>query len=158
MSIVKFVDQAPDEIEEKMRKDLVAYEASHGIDVNYRKFALILYDDSGEAIGLLNAFTAFSEIYIEDLWVDSSHRGQGHGKTMLKELEEHFKGQGFNNINLVTSQFNAPGFYKKCGFQAEFTRQNRKNPQLTKTFFVKFFENEVQTQGILKEDNIAPCT
>jgi len=70
----------------------------------------------------------------------------------LKGLEDHFKGQGFNNINLVTNQFNAPEFYKKCGFQAEFTRQNLKNPQLTKTFFIKFFEDEVQNQGILQKD------
>lgn len=151
MSSVKFVDRVSDEIDEKMRKDLVDYESSHGIDVNYRRFAVVLYDDHEEPIGVLNAFTAFSEVYIDDLWVDSSHRGQGHGRRLLTELEDHFKGQGFNNINLVTNQFNAPEFYKKCGFQAEFTRQNLKNPQLTKTFFIKFFEDEVQHQGILKK-------
>ena len=152
MSTVRFVDQVSDAIEEKMRKDLVNYESSHGIDVNFKRFALVLYDDKEEAIGVLNAFTAFSEVYIDDLWVDSSHRGQGYGRTLLKELEDHFKGQGFNNINLVTNQFNAPEFYKKCGFQAEFTRQNLKNPQLTKTFFIKFFEDEIQSQGILQKD------
>ena len=51
---------------------------------------------------------------------------------------------------MVTSAFQAPGFYEKCGFQAEFVRVNKKNPKLTKTFFVKFFNDEVQTQGILK--------
>ncbi len=152
MSTIKFVDQVSDVIEEKMRKDLVDYESSHGIDVNFRRFALILSDANEEVVGVLNAFTAFSEVYIDDLWVNSAHRGQGHGRTLLKELEDHFKGQGFNNINLVTNQFNAPEFYKKCGFQAEFTRQNLKNPQLTKTFFIKFFEDEIQSQGILKKD------
>lgn len=152
MSTVKFVDQVSDAIEEKMRKDLVDYESSHGIDVNFKRFALVLYDDNEEAIGVLNAFTAFSEVYIDDLWVDSAHRGKGHGRTLLKELENHFTGRGFNNMNLVTNRFNAPEFYKKCGFQAEFTRNNLKNPQLTKTFFIKFFEDEVQTQGILKKD------
>ncbi len=152
MSTIKFVDQVSDVIEEKMRKDLVDYESSHGIDVNFRRFALILSDANEEVVSVLNAFTAFSEVYIDDLWVNSAHRGQGHGRTLLKELEDHFKGQGFNNINLVTNQFNAPEFYKKCGFQAEFTRQNLKNPQLTKTFFIKFFEDEIQSQGILKKD------
>ena len=152
MSTIKFVDQVSDVIEEKMRKDLVDYESSHGIDVNFRRFALILSDANEEVVGVLNAFTAFSEVYIDDLQVNSAHRGQGHGRTLLKELEDHFKGQGFNNINLVTNQFNAPEFYKKCGFQAEFTRQNLKNPQLTKTFFIKFFEDEIQSQGILKKD------
>ena len=39
--------------------------------------------------------------------------------------------------------------YKKCGFIVEFTRVNKINPQLSKTFFVKFFEEEKQTQGLL---------
>ncbi len=53
---------------------------------------------------------------------------------------------------MVTSAFQAPGFYEKCGFQAEFVRINKKNPKLTKTFFVKFFSDEIQTQGILKSN------
>jgi ribosomal protein S18 acetylase RimI-like enzyme len=152
MSTVKFVEQIPEAIEKKMRKGFVEYESSQGVDVNYRRFALVLYDANEEVIGVLNAFTAFSEVYIDDLWVDNSHRGKGHGRTLLKELEDHFKGQGFNNINLVTSQFQAPEFYKKCGFTVEFMRKNIKNPQLTKTFFIKYFEDEMQNQGILQKD------
>ena len=147
---VEFTDTLPQNIEEKMRKDLVAYENSHGIDVNYKKFALVLRDKSGNVLGVLNAFTAFSEIHVEDMWVDSSHRGKGYGRKLLQELANHFENKGFNNINLVTSAFSAPGFYKKCGFIVEFVRENKFNPKLTKTFFIKYFKNECQTQGILK--------
>jgi ribosomal protein S18 acetylase RimI-like enzyme len=152
MSILKFVNQVPEPIEEKMREGFIEYERGHGIDVNFKRFALILYSDNEELIGVLNAFTAFSEVYIDDLWVDKFYRGQGHGKTLVKALEDRFKGQGFNNINLVTSQFQAPEFYRKCGFEVEFIRQNLKNPQLTKTFLIKYFEDELQTQGILKKN------
>lgn len=147
---ISFVDQISKEIEEKMRKGFVEYESSHGIDVNYKPFSLILKDEKNEAVGVLNAFTAFAEIYIDDIWVDKSYRGKGYGKKLLTELENHFKGKGFNNMNLVTSSFQAPEFYKKCGFNAEFVRENIKNPKLTKTFFVKYFDDEVQTQGLLK--------
>jgi ribosomal protein S18 acetylase RimI-like enzyme len=133
-----------------MRTDLVDYEASHGIDVNYKKFAMVLTDESGNAFGVLNAFTAFSEVYIDDMWVDKFYRGKGYGRKLLQELENYFEGKGFNNINLVTNAFNAPEFYKKCGFTAEFTRENKVNPKLTKTFFIKYFENEMQAQGVLK--------
>lgn len=148
---INLVDQLSDAIEKKMSQDLVAYESSHGIDVNYKRFAFVLSDESGDAIGVLNAFTAFSEIYIDDMWVDHNHRGQGHGKKLINALENHFENKGFNNINLVTSAFQAPGFYKKCGFSVEFVRENIKNPPLTKTFFVKYFKNELQTQGVLKK-------
>jgi len=147
---IEFADTLSEEIEEKMRKDLVEYESSHGIDVNYKKFALVLKDESGNVLGVLNAFTAFSEVYVDDMWVDSSCRGKGYGRKLLRELEDHFEGKGFNNINLVTSAFNAPEFYKKCGFIVEFVRENKINPQLTKTFFIKYFNNECQTQGIIK--------
>ena len=147
---VNFVDNLSEEVEEEMRKDLVDYESSHGINVNYRKFAVVLTDDANNTLGVINAFTAFAEIYIDDMWVNSLYRGMGYGRKLLQELESHFQGKGFNNINLVTNAFNAPEFYKKCGFTVEFVRKNLKNPQLTKTFFVKFFDDEVQTQGILK--------
>jgi len=146
---IEFVDVLPDDIEEKMRKDLIAYESSNGIDVNYRRFSIVLKNDN-DVIGVLNAFTAFSEIYIDDMWVNKSHRGKGYGKRLLQTLENHFKGKGFNNINLVTSAFQAPEFYRKCGFTAEFVRKNVKNPKLTKTFFIKYFDDEEQHQGILR--------
>ncbi|MBA3536801.1 MAG: GNAT family N-acetyltransferase [Tatlockia sp.] len=145
---IQFVDTLPKEIEKRMRDDLVNYESSHGIDVNYKPFALLLVDNADNAIGVVNAFTAFSEIYIDDMWVHSAHRGKGYGRKLLQNLEDHFEGKGFNNINLVTSAFNAPEFYKKCGFIEEFVRVNKVNPRLTKTFFIKYFKNELQMQGI----------
>jgi ribosomal protein S18 acetylase RimI-like enzyme len=146
---IEFVDEISEQIEEKMQADLVKYEADHDINVNYKRFSLVMNDDNGEVMGILNAYTAFAEIYIDDIWVDVSHRGKGCGRKLIQELENYFKGKGFNNINLVTSAFQAPEFYKKCGFTAEFVRENKKNPKLTKTFFVKFFTDEAQNQGIL---------
>lgn len=148
MTNIQFVDRISEELEKKMQKDLVAYESNHGIDVNYKRFSLVLTNDSNEVLGVLNAYTAFSEIYIDDMWVDSAHRDKGYGKKLITALENNFKNKGFNNINLVTSQFQAPEFYKKCGFELEFIRKNSKNPKLTKFFFVKYFEDEAQTQGI----------
>ena len=150
MTAIKMVDALPPDVEEKMQSDLIKYESGHGIDVNYRKFSLLMID-GGEVIGVLNAYTAFAEVYIDDIWVDSGHRGVGHGRRLINKLEELFKGKGFNNINLCTSTFNAPDFYKKCGFDLEYMRRNLKNPKLTKYFFVKFFDDEVQSQGIIKD-------
>ncbi|CEK11363.1 GNAT family N-acetyltransferase [Legionella hackeliae] len=145
---ITFVDSLSKELEQRMTEGFIAYETSHGIDVNYKRFSVIL--SNGDTVcGVINAFTAFSEIYVDDIWVDSAYRGKGYGRQLLQALEDQFKGQGFNNINLVTSAFQAPDFYKKCGYTAEFTRINKINPQLSKTFFVKFFEDKQQTQGIL---------
>lgn len=150
----EFVDTLSETDDKKMNNEMVAYEKSHGIDVNYKKFSIVLRDKHGNVFGILNAFTAFSEIYVDDLWIETTYRNQGFGKKLLQELESNFKGKGFNNINLVTSAFQAPEFYKKCGFEIEFVRENKNNPKLTKTFFVKFFNEEIQTQGLLKKDEV----
>ncbi|MBI2792259.1 MAG: GNAT family N-acetyltransferase [Gammaproteobacteria bacterium] len=147
---VESVEVLPDEIEEKMRKGFIEYESSQGIDVNYKPFSLILRDEKNEVVGVLNAYTAFAEIYIDDIWIDKAYRGKGYGKKLIQALENQFKGKGFNNMNLVTSAFQAPEFYTKCGFEIEFVRKNVKNPQLTKTFFIKYFDDQLQTQGLLK--------
>lgn len=151
---ITFVEQLSDEVETKMRTDLIAYESSHGIDVNYKTFSLVLNDDKNNILGILNAFTAFAEVYVDDLWVDKAYRGQGYGRTLLQALENHFKGKGFNNMNLVTSAFQAPEFYQKCGFEVEFVRKNHQNPKLTKTFLIKYFNEEVEIQGILQKKKI----
>ena len=146
---VSFMDSIPADVETRRSEDLAHYEASHGVTVNYKKFALLLRDSANNTIGVLEGYTAYAEIYVDDLWVDSNHRNLGYGSRLLKELEVKFRDEGFNNINLVTSAFQATGFYRKCGFVEEFTRVNSYNPRFNKTFFVKFFSDSDQTQGIL---------
>jgi ribosomal protein S18 acetylase RimI-like enzyme len=90
---VNFVENLSEEVEEEMRKDLVDYESSHGINVNYRKFAVVLTDDANNTLGVINAFTAFAEIYIDDMWVNSLYREMGYGRKLLQELESHFQGK-----------------------------------------------------------------
>ena len=137
---ISFVEQISKETNAKMDAGLKEYATSHGIHVDWTPFALELVDERNEVIGALEAFSSYSSIYINELWVDKSHRGQGYGKKLIAELERLFKHKGFDNINTVTCAYQAPDFYKKCGFTAEFVRENRKNPKLTMTFFVKFFE------------------
>lgn len=147
---IKFIDELPKDIEKLMRDDLIEYESQHGIDVNFKRFALVLTNNAGKVFGVLSAFTAFSEIYINDMWVHKSQRGKGYGRKLIATLEENFEGKCFNNMNLVTSAFQAPEFYKKCGFIVEFVRENKINSKLTKTFFVKYFKNVIQLQGVVK--------
>ena len=112
-------------------------------------FSLVLRDGTGAVSGVLSAYTAYSEIYVDDLWVAEEARGKGYGKALLEALEAQFTGEGYNNVNLVTSAFQAVEFYKACGFEVEFVRENRVNPRLTKTFFIKYFREAGQHRGIL---------
>ena len=153
MPKISFVDTLSEELEQRMSAGFVSYEKSCGIDVNYQRFSVLLSNEKEVVCGVINAYTAFSEVYVDDIWVDSLYRGKGYGRLLLQALEGHFTGRGYNNINLVTSAFQAPEFYKKCGYTAEFIRQNQVNPQLSKVFFVKYFSDKEQRQGILSTDS-----
>jgi len=147
---IQFLKKLPKLYEKSMRQGFIDYETKYNVDINYKTFSLVLTNDSETLLGILTAYSAFSEIYVDDLWVDSNYRNKGYGRLLLTSLEQRFEGKGFNNINLVTSAFQAPEFYKKCGYEIEFIRHNSVNPQFTKTFFIKYFRNTVQSQGILK--------
>ena len=53
-------------------------------------------------------------------------------------VEDYFRKKGFEQINLTTYQFQAPEFYKKCGYVVEFQRVDKQNPLLTKYFLIKY--------------------
>jgi GNAT superfamily N-acetyltransferase len=121
-----------------------AYEQAHGVDIKFRRFAMLLHDDHGELCGALQAFTAYAEVYVEDLWVAAAIRRRGYGRLLLARLEHEYTGRGYHNINLVTNAFQAPDFYAKCAYTIEFVRVNAHNPLLTKTFFVKYLNGYPQ--------------
>lgn len=150
---IEILDSLPKEIDEKIHQGHDDHEASHGIVCDYKSFSVVIRNEAGEAIGVLSAYTAFAEICVDDIWVESDYRSLGLGRKLLGTLENRYKDKGYNNINLVTSQFQAVGFYEKCGYEIEFIRVNKHHPKLTKTFFVKYFDGESQTRGILDKRN-----
>lgn len=139
----------PTEIEEVMLCDCAQYDRAHGVDMNYQKYAFVLRSQDGCVRGVLSYYTIFAEIFIDMLWVDAQYRRQGWGKKLVEKLEKNYAHQGFNNINLYTYAFQAPAFYERCGFTLEFVRKNPHHPLLSKYFFVKFFDEAQQNQGIL---------
>lgn len=124
-----------DEIADKL---LSEHDAENDIEYNFRRFSFIA-KENGEVIGYLTGFSYYAEVTINNLVVLREYRSKGVGTKLIKQVVEHFKGKGFNNINLVTNEFQAPKFYEKCGFNLEFKRENKENPKLTKYFFVKYF-------------------
>ncbi len=138
----------PEDIEETIEQQHMAYEARHGVVCDYKPFALMLRSDAGQAIGALRGYTAYAEVYVDDLWIEQNCRRCGYGRALLQALDNRFQGQGYNNINLVTNDFQAAGFYKKCGFDVEFIRENKIHPKLSKIFLVKYFDCKKQSKGI----------
>ena len=108
------------------------------VTCNYKPFAFIAKEDS-EFVGIVTGNSYYKEIHISDLIVLEENRNKKIGSKLLKAVEDFYKDKGFENINLTTYGFQAPEFYKKCGFKVEFVRENKEDSKLNKYFFVKYF-------------------
>lgn len=55
--------------------------------------------------------------YLSDLFIQKSYRGQGFGATALGKLEAVVTTFGIRNVWTWTAGYEAPGFYKKQGYE-----------------------------------------
>ena len=114
------------------------YALKNEVVCNYRPFCFVAKQDD-EVMGLITGHSYYEEVHIADLIVYEQYRKNKIGTKLVQAVEEHFNGKGFGHINLTTYAFQAPDFYKKCGFEVEFIRENKENPKLNKYFLVKYF-------------------
>ncbi len=114
------------------------YADKNQIICNYIPFAFIAKEDS-KFVGIITGNSYYKEIHISDLIVLEEYRKKHIGSKLVKAVEDYYKDKGFENINLTTYEFQAPEFYKKCGFEVEFIRKNEENQKLNKYFLVKYF-------------------
>jgi len=110
----------------------------NGLTCNYKPFNIIA-EEEGEILGILIGRSYYNEVHVSELLVFEKYRYKNIGTKLMAKVEERYKNKGFLNITLNTYEFQAPEFYKKCGFQIEFIRQNKDNSKLNKYFFVKYF-------------------
>ena len=114
------------------------YAIENGVSCNYKSFAFVAKEDN-EVIGIITGHSYYKEVNISDLIICKQYRNKHIGSKLVETVENYHKNKNFENINLTTYAFQAPEFYKKCGFEVEFIRENKEDPELTKFFFVKHF-------------------
>jgi GNAT superfamily N-acetyltransferase len=90
-------------------------------------FALMAVDDTtGAVVGFALWFRNFSTwlgrhgVYLEDLYVRPSHRGQGYGKALLEALARIAVERGYGRFEWWVLDWNTPAidFYRSIGAQA----------------------------------------
>jgi GNAT superfamily N-acetyltransferase len=108
------------ELDEEVRRDLIPA-------LQRRRDALILLAmQDGEAVGLLNAFEAFSTfaaaplLNIHDVYVLPALRGTGVGRAMFQYAERVARDRGYCKMTLEVLSGNLPAqhLYRSEGFEA----------------------------------------
>ena len=106
-------------------------------NVSSPSFAFVAKEGE-ETLGLITGNTYYKEVHIGDIIILEEHRNKHIGTKLIETVENHFKNKEFENINLTTYSFQAPEFYKKCGFEVEFIRKCKETSKLNKYYLVKY--------------------
>lgn len=91
-----------------------------------------VYEKDGEVLGYVfleiqhhdsGSLQALSSLYIDDLCVDSAHRGEGIGRILYERALEIARERGCHNVTLHVWEGNdeARAFYEHLGMKPQFT-------------------------------------
>lgn len=81
-----------------------------------RPLAVVATEASGRVIGGAVGRTWGSCCELLQLWVDDEVRSRGVGSRLLGEFEQHARTRGCGVFYLTTLSFQAPGFYRRRGY------------------------------------------
>jgi ribosomal protein S18 acetylase RimI-like enzyme len=81
------------------------------------QFGYIAKNDSGEVVGAVHGNTEWEWVFIKHLWVSEDFRGTGLGSQLMDAIIQEANNRGRYKYYLSTFEFQAPGFYKKLGFE-----------------------------------------
>jgi hypothetical protein rflaF_20641 len=135
---IEYKDNLEEEFYSMIDNEFNKFAIKNGVTCNYMPFAFVAKEDN-KIVGIITGNSYYKEVHISDLIILEEYRNKQIGSKLVENVENYYKDKGFENINLTTYGFQAPEFYKKCGFKVEFIRENKKNPKLNKYFLVKYF-------------------
>ena len=95
------------------------------IDFNYgqarasdgRGLACFVRDEQGQIVAGVSGYTWAGMAEIEFLWVADGLRGEGVGSQLLNAVEAEASARGCALIITSTYSFQAPGFYRRQGYE-----------------------------------------
>ena len=135
---IEYKENLDEEIYTMIDAEFNEFAKKNGVICNYKSFAFVA-KEGNKIIGIITGNSYYKEVHISDLIVLEHYRNKHIGSKLMETVESYYKNKGFENINLTTYGFQAPEFYKKCGFEIEFIRKNQENPKLNKYYLVKYF-------------------
>lgn len=107
---IKLINNSDDELYKMIDEEFNKFAEKNKVKCNYKPFTFIAKEDN-KIIGIITGHSYYKEVHIADLIVLEEYRGKKIGSQLVKVVEEYYKGKEYNNINLITYEFQAPKFY-----------------------------------------------
>lgn len=137
---IEYIENLDENFYKLIDEEFNKYAIKNDVKCNYSPFNFIAREDN-IVIGIITGHSYYKEVHIRNLIILEEYRNKYIGSKLIETVEDYFRDKGFENINLTTYEFQAPEFYKKCGYEVEYIRENKEEPKLTKYFLVKYFSN-----------------
>ena len=93
------------------------YNKEQAGDDNSQRLCFALRGPDDEVVGGVTGAIFWDWFHLDLMWIQEDLRGRGYGRQLLEMVEEEARQRGARNVYLDTYSFQAPGFYKKFGYE-----------------------------------------
>jgi len=95
---------------------LIGYNTEKMGKQKYRRFAVSLRE-RGKIVGGIVGEVWTKVLFIQFFWMEQKYRGKDFGTKLIKAIEEEARKFGATRSYVDTMSFQAPGFYRSCGYE-----------------------------------------
>ena len=82
----------------------------------YKRLAISLREDEKIVGGIVGEVWT-TVLFIQLFWMEQKLRGKDHGTRLIKAIEDEAREFGATRSYRDTMSFQAPGFYRACGYE-----------------------------------------
>jgi len=129
--------QGLDEAANEIRERLLGFNQERVGPFEDVRVVLTVRGAGGELLGGLVGLGFWNGLFIDLVWVDEPARGRGIGSALMRAAESEARKRGWQVCFLSTWTFQAPGFYRKLGYEP-FGKLEGMPPGHTRTWFAKW--------------------
>ncbi|EFQ5017900.1 GNAT family N-acetyltransferase [Listeria monocytogenes] len=115
----KIKEMSLEELEPRVIEGLLEHKERLGYDIpksDAVHIGFVALNESGEIVGGVTAKISYGELHVSLLSVDQNTQGSGVGSELMAQIERYGRANNCHHISLTTFSYQAPEFYKKCGF------------------------------------------
>ena len=110
------VERTIGETKKAVLKGLIGYNDEKMGKQTYKRFAISLRQGNKIVGGIVGELWT-TVLFIQLFWMDQRFRGKGQGRKLIKAIEKEAKRFGATRSYVDTMSFQAPGFYRACGYK-----------------------------------------
>jgi GNAT superfamily N-acetyltransferase len=95
---------------------LISYNTEHLGKQKYKRLAISLRE-RGKVVGGIVGELWTTVLFIQLFWIEQKLRGKDYGTGLIKAIEDEARRLGAKRSYVDTMSFQAPGFYRTCGYE-----------------------------------------